>query len=58
MECGGGLGVWASTLPRRINEEHSAEKEDARNIVEEGRRFRTMVRASDVIIYATTTPVS
>ena len=42
----------ASTLPKRVNKEHNAEKEDTRNMVWEGRQSRTMARALNVIIYA------
>ena len=49
---GSELELWASTLPRRINKEHSVEKDDARNMVGEARQSRTVARALDVIIYA------
>jgi len=52
MVGGGELKLWAPTLPRRVNKEHSAEKEDARNIVGEGRESWAMAMASDVVINA------
>jgi len=33
MADGNGLELWAFTLPRRVNKEHSVEKDDARNMV-------------------------
>ena len=45
--------LWASTLLRRVNREHSVEKEDARNMVGEGGQSRATARALDTIIYST-----
>ena len=49
---GSELEVWAPTLPKRVNKEHSVEKDDARNMVGGARQSRTVTRALDVIIYA------
>jgi hypothetical protein len=44
------LRFWAATVPRRVNEEHSTEKGDARNMVGERGRPRAAARTLDAII--------
>ena len=44
------LRFWAATAPRRVNEEHSAEKGDARNMVGERRRPLAAARMLDATI--------
>ena len=52
MADGSELELWAPTLPRRVNKEHSVEKDDARNMVGGARQSQTVTRALDAIIYA------
>jgi len=47
----GKLGLCAPAIPRRVNKEHSVEKEGARNIDGEGRWPWAAARALDAIIY-------
>lgn len=46
------LELWACTLPRSVNKEHSAEKGDSRDMFREGGRSWAMERALDVIVCA------
>ena len=52
MADGSELGLWAPTLPRRVNKEHRVERDDARNMVGGARQSQTVTRALDAIIYA------